>query len=201
MATTESKVNSFEKLCALRASGKVVRWHTVPYWAGNRQEVSQHTFGVLLILCHICPEELNLSTNLLKAALYHDLAEQAIGDIPSPTKWMSGEFGTRLDDLEASVLKLLVEYDTPSTYERQLLMAADILDHCLVVTEQYAMGNIHVLEIMRRLKDLVAEKKTFQYIPKAQEVFDEINQIWNHKVDLSAFTGATAWKAFTEPSK
>lgn len=56
------------------------RYHKEPYLT---QDLQQHTFGMLLIATHFFK---NLSMNLVRAIMAHDLAEGTYGDIPYETK-------------------------------------------------------------------------------------------------------------------
>jgi 5'-deoxynucleotidase YfbR-like HD superfamily hydrolase len=59
------------------------------------QTIGEHSFGVSLIICNLHP---NPTVNLLKAAIYHDLAEKELGDIPGQAKW-------RFQDYDKAFLK------------------------------------------------------------------------------------------------
>lgn len=64
----------------LYKGGGTRRYHNRPEL---NQNVSQHSFGVVLIVSVLHP---NPSPELLKAALFHDLSEQKYGDLLSPLK-------------------------------------------------------------------------------------------------------------------
>jgi 5'-deoxynucleotidase YfbR-like HD superfamily hydrolase len=172
-------MTNFERLCILRNSGRVVRWHSEPYWAGERQQVGQHTFGVMLNLVAIMPKGVQPSSNLLLVALHHDLAEQGTGDIPSPTKWKLG-ITEQLDKYEDFVLTRLGGKFELQDFERRLLKAADTLDYCFDATEQYMMGNRHMLHLFDRLKKHHQDRpEILEVTPKCYEIFCELCSIWN----------------------
>jgi hypothetical protein len=60
----------------------VERFHTVP--TINNESVGQHSFGVAMMVLAITEQK--ASAELLKAALFHDMAEQVTGDTPFTAK-------------------------------------------------------------------------------------------------------------------
>ena len=60
----------------------VKRYHTIP--TINSETVGEHSFGVAMMVLAITEQK--ASANLLKAALFHDMAEQHTGDVPFPSK-------------------------------------------------------------------------------------------------------------------
>jgi 5'-deoxynucleotidase YfbR-like HD superfamily hydrolase len=124
-----------------RRGTQVRRYHTVNLIVP--ETVGHHSANVALLVTSLCPEA---SANLLKAALYHDLAEQVTGDIPATAKWRSKALKDASKDLEARVIK-----QVPLTHdERHILKQADMLDLCFKVLEELKMGNTTVLEIGHR---------------------------------------------------
>ena len=62
--------------------GAVKRFHTVP--TIGEETVGEHSFGVAMMVMAIT--EGKVSVELLKAALFHDIAEQVTGDSPFTSK-------------------------------------------------------------------------------------------------------------------
>lgn len=166
-----------ERMLLLRKGGDVVRWHG-EVWTGPRQTVGHHTFGVLLLLFDIAPD--SIAPCLIQAALYHDLAEQIIGDIPAPTKWALRDFGKAVSDLESGVLRRLkVDTGGLTLWDRQLLKVADFLEVCFAATEQYLRGNITSLMLFRRLEKVGQQILESENAPqKALSLYHELRSIW-----------------------
>ena len=108
----------------LRNAGKVKRFHTVE--TIGQQTVAEHSFNVCLILLFITNG--TASSELLKAALYHDLPELITGDIPATAKWKSEALSQALTEVEQRFEKdfnLSVEI---SDSEKLLLKWADMYE-------------------------------------------------------------------------
>jgi HD containing hydrolase-like enzyme len=102
----------------------VMRFHT----GRDKQQyqtIGEHSFGVALIICQLHP---NPSPELLKAAIYHDLSEKILGDVPSPAKWRYEQFGREYEKAEKLVnLQLGIRVDlTPK--EQVWLACADMME-------------------------------------------------------------------------
>src|SRR5690349_19381109 len=83
--------NAGQLMSVLRDGGQVRRWHVERM---PEQSVAEHSHGVAVILCFICEP----SALLLKAALFHDLAEKQVGDMPAPIKWDFPHIAQFLDE-------------------------------------------------------------------------------------------------------
>jgi 5'-deoxynucleotidase YfbR-like HD superfamily hydrolase len=85
------------------------------------------------------------------AGLSHDLGEQVIGDIPSPTKRLIGDLGMRaLNDLEDQTLSETGLLFSLTEEEQNLLKLADCLDGMLFCISERRLGNRNVVEIFGR---------------------------------------------------
>lgn len=71
-----------DRLELILRGGDVRRYHAEPR-AHISQDVASHTWRMMAILLHLWPEA---SPELLRAALYHDVAEGYTGDVPAPVK-------------------------------------------------------------------------------------------------------------------
>lgn len=130
------------KVAFTRQGSYVRRFHTKQ--VVGEQNLGHHLFGVASLLVILHP---NPSAVLLKAVLWHDMAEQVIGDVPSPILRAEPEYGTVYDKIEAEVLlkRLGVNLDHLSAEERGWLWALDKLECLLFSREQVALGNRHFL--------------------------------------------------------
>lgn len=130
----------------LRQAGYVKRYHTIPT-IGN-QSVAEHSFHVCMILLDLLQGE--VSNELLKAALYHDLPEIETGDIPATTKWRCKEIGEQLNVLE-SLFENSHGLKTVLTHsERQALKFADMYELVLYCIDQLELGNRNMKVVAKR---------------------------------------------------
>lgn len=128
-----------------RAGGSVKRYHVMP--TVGHQTVAEHSYHVACLLHLLTPD---VSANLLKAALFHDLAEQETGDVPATAKWYCSMLKDVLSELEDD---FNLRYNTvvelyPS--ERALLKIADTMELVCYCVDQMMFGNHHALEVARR---------------------------------------------------
>lgn len=83
-------------------SGQTLRYHTTPH-IGNGQTVAEHAWRATVLLHTLWPE---ISREALLYMLYHDAAEQELGDIPAPAKWQHAQLAG-----EYKIAEFLVERD------------------------------------------------------------------------------------------
>jgi len=126
------------RIALTRNGGHVKRWHTKQII--GEQTVGHHSFGVVSLLLILHP---NPSLDLLRAAMWHDMAEQVTGDVPSPILRSEHEFGTCHDKIEAEFMrnKLFVRMDHLPFNDHSWLWACDKLECLLFCREQVALGN------------------------------------------------------------
>ena len=153
--------------------GLVVRFHQ---HIGHRLNTdAQHSHGVALMTLFL--SDGLPSSNLLLAALTHDLAEQVIGDVPFPTKRNVPGLKKTLDEAERDWLRLY-DLDFPLTdEERKILTLADSLDGMLYCASEAALGNrtLHVVYV-KWLAVVEAATKTFtqeEVINAVIEIYEE----------------------------
>ena len=73
-------------------SSHVMRWHMVR--TARQQSVAEHSYRVYLIVQEIAGElELDTYEIAESLALWHDLPEVVLGDVPTPTKRLLGGMG------------------------------------------------------------------------------------------------------------
>ena len=126
------------KLSGYRKGSEVSRWHTQrPVWP---ETVGHHSANVAL-LCDLISEG-GCSRDLLYAALIHDLAEVATGDIPAPIKKAYGWLKKSAVAAEEDWF-ILHDIEPPHLSENEalLLKACDTLDLCLKAHQEVSLGN------------------------------------------------------------
>lgn len=132
-----------------RSGGEVTRFHTCR--VVGEQTVATHSFGVANLCVWLTYGK--ASGTLLRAALEHDLPEQATGDLPAPFKWENPRVKALVDGREETFIHDygLVDPDNDlSPYERWVLKWADMLELVLFCTEQQTLGNRSLDEIKAR---------------------------------------------------
>jgi 5'-deoxynucleotidase YfbR-like HD superfamily hydrolase len=119
--------------------GTVKRFHNVETIKDN--PTASHQWGVAL-LCYVMCKHLPIDRQLalIMAALTHDLAEKAFGDIPAPAKRLMGIRET-LNSYEADFLKDNELFFELFDEEKMILKAADIFDGMLFCVHERALGN------------------------------------------------------------
>lgn len=128
-----------ERLKAVERSARVRRYHTEPVI--HQQNVGEHTYGVMWFILLMVD---NPSANLLKAALMHDTAEYAVGDVPSPTK-RHDTIKEAFDKVEEEVLAQLAWRRPDLTAEEErLLKLADLLEGAAFCLSEWRRGNCDI---------------------------------------------------------
>lgn len=130
-----------------RAAQRIVRFHTCP--TIEVQTVGAHTFGLCLILVELTNGD--CSAALLKAALFHDMAEAKVGDTPSP---ILREAPLLKQAYKEAELKIDIEYDLLvdlTADEQRLLKLADRMELALFALEDADRGNLQGLAIAGRV--------------------------------------------------
>lgn len=157
----------------IRQGGNVKRFHTVTML--REHLVSSHSWGVATILFDIYEEP---SIELIKAALYHDVAEYITGDVSAPTKWRYRDLAERLEQIELEVQRDLgIEYDRDLTdNERTALKFADMADLVLACHQEVSLGNREASLILNRgmgyLREMLTDKPCRDWL---QNLIDYIN--------------------------
>lgn len=154
----------FQHALKMRDAGATKRYHTARTL--RTQSVAEHSFGVAMLIAEVEP---NASAELLMAALHHDLAEVATGDIPAPAKWNHPSLKDIIARIEAEYDKEHgTSTDDLSPQELHVLKWCDMMELVLWCLEEYHMGNTYALEIVGRgmeyLLDIGAPTKIAQYI-------------------------------------
>lgn len=152
------------QLGQIRDGANVTRWHVERV---TPQRNSEHCHGVAVILCFICDP----SSNLIKAGLFHDLAEKHAGDMPAPIKWEYPEFAKMLAELENRCLDRLGLAIELTREEERLLKIADYLDASYYMLEQRRWGNRYADEIFNNLRWFFEQRVNLVEFPKAQAVW------------------------------
>jgi 5'-deoxynucleotidase YfbR-like HD superfamily hydrolase len=158
------------------------------------QSVSEHTLSVVVIVHILAYETLPTEKLCLRAivrALFHDFTETFIGDIPYDVKFMEEELkrvlekvaSKRLDHFLNDVnLPVLYNMFTPDVLDpnekliTDLVKFADILELYLFCEEEVLSGNLHMLPVQQRAKDMIQNCKFIQVSETARVIATEIGR-------------------------
>ena len=141
LLTLEGKRYEFAKgFQEFLARGRAVtRFHTETVL--RPQNIGDHSFGVAWLCWYL--SSCNPSVQLLMAALSHDMAEQATGDMPSPTKRRL-KLSEAFADIEADVMAshgMPNFEDSLTEAEKDTLKRADLIDGLMYCLRERQMGN------------------------------------------------------------
>jgi 5'-deoxynucleotidase YfbR-like HD superfamily hydrolase len=93
---------------------------------------------------------LGASSTCLLAALSHDAAELATGDIPATTKWAHLGLGIELSSIEGKWERSHGIEIGHSLEEAKLLKTADMLELCFFARDQLMLGNKNAQRLLLR---------------------------------------------------
>lgn len=116
------------------SGGDVLRYHAEP--DVPPQTVSEHSWRVAIILHHLWPDR----SYLLASALYHDVAEGLMGDLPAPIKRWPG-IKDALTGLETDYERLLGINEELLSDDAARLKCADYLElvaYCVLYSAEGA---------------------------------------------------------------
>lgn len=126
------------------AAGQTLRYHTVPR-VGRGQNVAEHSWRAAVLMHTLWPDRVNLKT--LLEVLYHDAAEQELGDIPAPAKWRYPEMYKLYEKAEREQLEALAVKQDLNAEESQMVRIVDMLECLTHVSAGIIEGN-HSLEAL-----------------------------------------------------
>lgn len=141
------------KLEFMVAGSEVVRYHTVRTLTS--ETVGHHSHGVAMICAFLSGG--NPRSELLMAALVHDLAEHVLGDIPAPSKraFAIGSQVSALEDKLVYGVDLKVDL---SAEDARILKLADIAQGMLFCVREMELGNSSIRVVYHRYKSYAEEK-------------------------------------------
>lgn len=102
----------------------LTRYHTAPMQM-ERQTVGAHSYAVSILIDQLWPDS---SKQLIMAALYHDVPEIVLGDIPATAKWDYPELHQAFERAEKKVMDDLGLNFVLTAEEKNRLKMADMLE-------------------------------------------------------------------------
>jgi len=138
-------------------AGLVQRCHTLPTLVPN--SVGRHSYGVAWALLWLAGN-VPVPTQLLLAALAHDVPELVTGDIPHTMKHHAGRpFAEAVRTTETDFMSRLgINFDAAlTTHQCLLLHVADAVDGALMCRHELLVGNHHptIVEVMSTYVDML----------------------------------------------
>lgn len=160
-----------KQLYFLMEGSRVERFHTRPLLKPDTNGRHQH--GVAM-LCWLLWDNGPISTNLLMAALTHDLAEQLTGDTPAPTKWAMGT-GPSISQFEIEILATAGYTFTLTKEENAILKLADYFDGMMTCIRERTMGNKLVMKPMLRWTAAISD---LSFGGPAVAIYNALTEMW-----------------------
>ena len=127
---------------ALIEAGQVQRFHTTPVHMSR--SIGEHSWNMAALLFTLHPEP---PMRLVKAVLFHDVAERWTGDIPAPAKWSEPVLNDVLERMEQELLEAFEIKIKLDEHDTDWLKALDILELTLHMRQEMEMGNKLVARI------------------------------------------------------
>ena len=121
----------------------------------RQQNVAEHSYYVAMLCWKLC--DMEPSANLLKAAMFHDLAETKTGDVPATAKWGSDELKYELAKMEAGFDKEHKLEISLSPKEELILKWADSLDLMWFCVNEMMLGNRFVEQMYRNVENYLSK--------------------------------------------
>ena len=153
----------------ITGGSEVNRYHTM--FTLQKETVGHHSHGVACLVLALDPEA---SRELLIAALYHDLAEQYTGDIPSPAKRDYG-IGDQVSELEERLVKAAgLHWPNLTEAEQRVLKLADLAHGALFCVREMSLGNERMNEVYERFMGYAVK---MWLTPEEYKLFSAIEEI------------------------
>ena len=121
----------------------LLRYHTVANQS-ERQPVGAHSYAVSVLIDQLWPDS---TKQLIIAALYHDVPEIILGDIPATAKWAYPEIQQAFEKAEKKVFDDLGLIFVLSPEEKLRLKMADMLE-LVLYTHRHSQGSDQMKMIM-----------------------------------------------------
>jgi len=153
---------------SVREAGAVRRCHILPH--KGEHTIGSHSFGALSLLLILNPSP---SLGLVKAVLWHDVAERWVGDMPATTKSVFPGLGHLYEQCEAEIIKKLDLFPALHFMEQAWLKSVDTLDLMLWALEEYNNGNADVLPVYDKCYTSLWQRKKGGMLPPEVEVYME----------------------------
>lgn len=159
-----------EKLEFAMSGAEVTRYHTVR--TIQTETVGHHSHGVAMFCFWLAGVP---SRELLLAALFHDLAEHQLGDIPSPAKKKYG-IGEQVNELERQLLESMDMGVCLSDKEKRTLKLADIFQGITFCVKEISLGNKQQSVILERYASYASD---MILVGNEKHIYNVIMEMYN----------------------
>ena len=143
---------------SLFVAGDVRRCHALR--ALTESTVASHSWGVTALVVALFPDD--VSVNLLKAALFHDIGEHVTGDIPTTMKWrLPPTANDAIDRLEREARVAIIGADPMihlSYRDKLILKLCDMVEFGKFVEKEIKMGNSELIKVQKRVEAVVRRR-------------------------------------------
>ena len=136
MSILHGAVSQLTKVLAIREASMIERGHIIPHHGTYSNGFHQYNATAMLLVLH--PEP---SHRLIRAIMFHDVAERFVGDTPYTAKQTFPYLKESLQGAESSVDHILGINETLSLPEQQWLVALDMLEFFMWCNDQINLGN------------------------------------------------------------
>ena len=179
MSILHGAVSQLTKVLAIREASKIERSHIVPHHGSYSNGFHQYNVAAMLLVLH--PEP---SSRLIRACMFHDVAERFVGDTPYTAKQTFPYLKEALQGAESSVDHILGINETLSLPEQQWLVSLDMVEFYLWCDDEIEMGNRNARTPHQNAWKVIKER--WDSFPKPVQAF--INQFQGeHPVRLSDY--------------
>jgi 5'-deoxynucleotidase YfbR-like HD superfamily hydrolase len=188
----EKRMESLQWINDIFAGGGVKRHHNYPII--DRQSVAEHSWRMIVIYDRLWPGE--LTVDVIRKIVYHDVAEYKTGDVPANAKWRSPELAEELHRLQREDdLRLGIEVDIPKKEFRRFKFC-DRLELMMFCLEQRRLGNRNVGRpfwkvgalLLDEYRDFVDPEKVLQEKPAT--LFQDVVREFRSQEAIGSHVGA-----------
>jgi 5'-deoxynucleotidase YfbR-like HD superfamily hydrolase len=163
-----------KKLRVPMSAGNVTRYHTIRMI--HKQSVAEHSWGVAMVILWLYGHE-HVPASLMRAALLHDVAEVATGDMPAPVKWSSEQLSQAMINAENTFNEEhgLGDLDLPMNLSR-ILKFADMCELIIFCLGEANMGNREARSIARRGLAYLKDRGLVDVHTRSKQLFDSLEE-------------------------
>lgn len=156
--------------------GGTLRYHTRR--TIQEDSIASHSWGVAW-LCGLLTRG-RPSAALIMAALAHDMAEQDLGDTPSPAKRALG-VNAQVNDIEMAMLNsqgVGHYFDELTDTEKRILKYADILEGMLFCVRERQLGNSGLSGVYWRFHSYITQMNPARDCAAAVDLLQAVERAW-----------------------
>lgn len=162
---------NFDKLRLMRQAARVERMHTQPL--ARQQTVGEHTFNVIALIDMVAPE---MTINLWRAALYHDIPEAITGDMPGNIKWKYEGLAKSLEQVEENIISAYRLGINLAQKEENVLKFCDTMELAIFCIEEAERGDRNAIRVAYNCIRFLEDSKLDAVTSKAEQLFAYVDK-------------------------